>query len=165
MRGSQGEFWLVAMPLIWSNGGVPLLLAFLPLYLYALIKGDKTDLDCGHVLALSALISFTFRLNPGKPAQVWPFAAEQFGVESLLLAAQIAIALRTRRFYPLVMAAAQLLIVIAGALSMARLIGKPKTLMMIFAGTSLIQFGAFACGVIARRRPHRTANLAPIKAR
>ena len=140
------------MQLIWSAGASPLLIAFLPLYLYALTNGDKTDMASGHVLALGALLSFTLGFYLAKPAPGWPYSAGQIGIEGLLLAAQTAIALQTSRHYPIVMAAAQLLVVIAGGLSLMRLIGQPQTLLVILAGASIIQLGAFACGLASRLR-------------
>ena len=164
MRYLRDDLRVVRVQLIWSAEVSPLLIALLPLYLYALAEGDKTDLACIYVLAFGALFSFALGLYAGKPAQTWPYSASQLGIDALLLTAQILIALRAPRYYPILMAAAQLLVVIAGALSVARLVGQPKTLMVVFAGAATIQFAAFACGLAARRRPDGTATSATISA-
>ena len=140
------------MQLMWSVGGTPLLIAFLSLYLYALTKGDRTDIASGHVLAFGALMRFALYFYLGKPGQGWPYSASQISTEFLLLAAQVSIAQHTSRHYPIVMAAAQLLVVIACGVSMAGLVSQPTTLVVVFAGTSLMQLCTFACGLAVRRR-------------
>jgi hypothetical protein len=148
--------------LILQGGGRPLLIAFLPLYLFALIKGDKTDRACAHVLAISAVLSLVLGLDKESAGRSWPYGSDKMGIDTLLLVAQITIALRSSRHYPIVIAAAQLLIVIAGALNTAGLIAHESTLSMVFAGAGLIQMGAFAGGLIAHRKRCRPGTTATV---
>ena len=140
--------------------GNQLLIALLPLYVFALIKGDKTDRACAHILAIGTVLYLLLALDPRHARQSWPYSSGQVGIDVLLLAAQTMIALRSSRRYPIIMAAAQLLIVIAGALAAAGLIAQQMTLAMMIAGAAIIQLGAFVVGLIKQfqRRRERAAG-------
>ena len=143
--------------ILFDSGGNPLLIALLPLYLYALIKGDKTNRSCAHVLAIGVLLGVLLAPDQSNDLRNRSYGADHLGIETLLLAAQTVIALRSSRRYPVVMAAAQLLIVIAGALGVAGLIAQEKTRSIMMGAAALIQLSAFVIGLIAHRTRRRNA--------
>lgn len=145
--------------LLFGYGGNPLLIAVIPLYLFVLIKGDKTDRACAHVLTIGTVLCVLLTLGQPTARPSWPYSADRLGIDALLLAAQTVIALRSSRSYPIVMAAAQLLIVMAGALTAAGLIAQEKTFSVITGGAVIIQLGALLVGLIAHRI--RLRNAAP----
>lgn len=145
--------------LLFDFAGKPLLIAVLALYLFVLIKGDKTDRACAHLLTIGTVLCVLLTLGQPNARPSWPYSADRLGIDALLLAAQTVIVLRSSRRYPIVMAAAQLLIVIAGALAAAGLIALEKTFSVITGAAAIIQLGSLLVGLIAHRI--RLRNAAP----
>ena len=134
--------------LLTAWGGIPLLMAWLPLYLLALTKGDPTDRACGHVLMIGAVLFLLPALNRGTFQHSWTIAVGQTVTDLLMLAALTAIAVNSSRHYPLLMAAAQLLIAVIGLLAITQLIMLEKTLAAMIGAAAILQVGAFVCGLI-----------------
>ena len=134
--------------LLTAWGGIPLLMAWLPLYLLALTKGDPTDRACGHVLMIGAVLFLLPALNRGTFQHSWTIAVGQTVTDLLMLAALTAIAVNSSRHYPLLMAAAQLLIAVIGLLAITELIMLEKTLAAMIGAAAILQVGAFVCGLI-----------------
>ena len=132
--------------------GIPLIgtLAILaPLYLLAWLRGDQTARASAHLLVIGSLLyGLLAALGAGH-------IQNGLGLSCLLLTAQVVVALRSERFFPLVIAAAQLLIVCAYTLAGAALITQPATLIWLIAFPSVVQLAAFAFGAIVHRRPRR----------
>ena len=125
-----------------------MLLALLPVYLFVLTKGDPTDRACAHVLAIGLVLFVLLALNRRHSLPSWPHGASLVIGDLVLLTALAAIAVHTSRRYPLIMAAAQLLIVLAGVLAATGLIGQEKTLRVIIGAAALLQIVALGCGLI-----------------
>lgn len=136
-------------------GGVPMLVALLLLYLMALTKGDPTDRACGHVLMIGAILFLLAALDPDNGRHSWTFGLGQSLTDLLILAALSAIAVSSSRRYPIIMAAAQLLIVLIGMLAVTHLIVQEKTLAAMIGAAASIQVGAFVVGLIDRSPGHR----------
>ena len=135
--------------------GRSLLIALMPVYLFALIKGDKTDRLCVHVLAIGAVLNVMLALHQQGSGQRLLYRADQLGVDIALLAAQMFIATRSSRRHPIFIAAAQLIIVLTGLLDAVGLIALRETLSVLIGFAATIQLGAFAWGLTihqARRR-------------
>ena len=142
--------------------GKPLLIALLPVYLFALIKGDKTDRLSVHILAIAAVLDLTLALHQQASGQIGQSRSDQLVIDLLLLAAQTVIATRSARRYPIVMAAAQLIIVLAELLSAVGLITLEKALSALIGIAATIQLGAFAWGLVVhcvRRRYSAPASV------
>ena len=148
--------------LLFGYGGNPLLIAVIPLYLFAGIKGDKTDRASAHVLASGAVLYVLMAHDQPNARPSWPYSADQLGIHALLLTAQTVIALRSSRRYPIIMAATQLLIVMAGVLGAAGLIAHEKTFFVIAGGASVIQLGGFIVGLTAHCKWRRNAAPATV---
>ena len=150
--------------LLTAWGGIPLLIALVPLYLLALTKGDPTDRACGHVLMIGAVLFLLPALDRGSFQHSWTIALGQTVTDLLLLAALTAIAVSSSRHYPIVMAAAQLLIAVIGLLAITHLIVLEKTLAAMIGAAAILQVGAFVFGLIhhsaGRRRSFAPAATA-----
>ena len=133
-----------------------------PIYLFALLRGDKTARQFAHVLAIAVVLDTVLAQNSRANPQFWPSIDDQLGIDALLLAVQTVLALRSPWHYPIVIAAGQLLIVIAGALAAAGLIARQGTLGWMVAGSTLIQLSAFAYGLIVHRTRRRRRASAPV---
>lgn len=134
--------------LLFELGGIPLLIALLPLYLMALTKGDSTDRACAHVLAFGVLLFVLLSLDQRNTPPRWPYSVGQLLGDLLLLTVLMATAVNSVRRYPVIMAAAQLLIVLAGSLAVAGLIAQEKALAAMIGAAAIIQLGAFVIGLI-----------------
>ena len=132
---------------------LPAILA--PLYLLAWLRGDQTARASVYLLVIGSLLyAVAAAYDAGR-------IHNGLGISCLLLAAQVVVALRSERFYPLVIAAAQLLIVCAYALAVAGLITQSATVLWLIALPSAVQLAAFAFGAIVHRRrrnPGRNAR-------
>ena len=148
--------------LFYEYGGDPLLLALLPLYLVALSKGDPTDRACAHVLAIGIVLFVLLALDRRNTLPSWPYGAGQVVGDVLLLAALTAIAVHSSHRYPLIMAAAQLLIVLAGTLAAAGLIAHEGTLAAMLGAAALIQLAALGFGLVYSRMRHPRKAIAPV---
>ena len=138
--------------------GKPLLFALLAVYLFALIKGDKTDRLSVHILAIGAVLDLTLALHQQASGQRSQYRNDQLVIDLLVLAAQTVIAMRSSRRYPIVIAAAQLIIVLAELLSAVGLIALEKTLSALIGIAATIQLGAFAWGLVVHCvRRHNSA--------
>ena len=102
------------------------LIALCPLYLFALLRGDPTGRGFAHVLALGALLGTMSVMGSADAGPLRLPGDGQLGIDTMLLAAQVALALRSPWYYPIAIAAAQLLIVYAAAFVSAGLIAQPR---------------------------------------
>ena len=134
--------------LLFELGGIPLLIALLPLYLMALTKGDPTDRACAHVLAFGVLLFVLVSLDQRSNLPSWSYGAGHLAGDLLLLTALTAIALHSARRYPVIMAASQLLIVLSGLLAVSGLIAQGKPLAAMIGVAAGIQFAAFVIGLV-----------------
>lgn len=141
---SGSSFW----QLVYGYGGSPLLLVMFPLYLAALNKGDPTDRACAHVLAIGLVLFALLALDRPGTLPNRPYGMAQAVSDLLLLTVLTAIAVNSSRRYPMIMAAAQLLIVLAGTLAAAGLIAQAKTLSVMLGAAGLLQLAAGAAGLI-----------------
>ncbi len=141
--------------LLFGVMGKPLLIVLLPVYLFALIKGDRTDRLIVHVLAIGAVLNFTLALHQQASGQTGQYKGDQLIIDVLLLAATTFIATRSSRRYPIVMAATQLNIVLAELLSWVGLIAHEKTLSMLIGFAAVIQLGTFAWGLTVQQIQRR----------
>lgn len=137
--------------LVYDYGGNPFLLAMLPLYLIALNKGDPTDRACAHVLIIGLLLFALLALDRHGTLPSWPYGMAQVVGDLLLLIALSAIAVNSARRYPVIIAAAQLLIALAGTLAAAGLIAHEQTLTVMLVAAGLIQLAACGIGLIYPR--------------
>ena len=130
------------------------LMLLCPLYLFALLRGDPTGRALAHVLAAGASLGTMLATIEAGPMQQ---ASEgQLGLDTLLLAAQIVLSLRSLRHYPIAIAAAQLQIVLIDAFAWAGLIAQPATALWLGGLLGAIQLGVFSYGVITHRTPRRS---------
>ena len=137
------------------------LIAFCPLYLLALLRGDQTGRAFAHVLALGALLG-TLAATGGRDAGTLRLPGDsQPGLTALLFAAQVVLTLLSPWLYPIAIAAAQLLIVFAAACASAGLIVQPATALWLGGLPSALQLGAFSYGVIRHRTRRRDKPLKP----
>ena len=150
--------------LAYQFSGLLILIVLVPPYLFALVIGGSADRPVAHVLALGALLDTLFATSAHHAI------GDQLGIDSLLLAGLTVLALRSARHYTLVLAAAQLLIVITDALRSAGLIGSQLVPFWLVSGLALLQLGVFAAvlalGPSARparkiRVKYRARSLAP----
>ena len=156
MTGAQ-SLWQV----LFQMGGIPLLIALLPLYLFALAKSDPTGRACTHVLAFGVGLFALFALDQRSNPFDWAYSAGQLVADILLLTALSAISVHSSRQYPIIMAAAQLLIVLAGSLAVAGLIAPGNALAAIIGAAAGIQLAAYAVGLV-RPGTNRRAGAATV---
>lgn len=143
--------------------GVWGLIVLAPLYLFAVLRGDSTGRAFAHVLASSALLGtmmatgLATELATGSAdTKPLPLAGgDLLGLDALLLAAQIVLTLRSPWLYPIVIAAAQLLIVFVDAIDAAGLTAQPATALWLGGLAGAIQFAAFCYGLMAHRTRRR----------
>lgn len=139
--------------------GVWGLIVLAPLYLFAVLRGDSTGRAFAHVLASSALLGtmMATELATGSAdTKPLPLAGgDLLGLDALLLAAQIVLTLRSPWLYPIVIAAAQLLIVFVDAIDAAGLTAQPATALWLGGLAGAIQLAAFCYGLIAHRTRRR----------
>ena len=143
--------------------GVWGLIVLAPLYLFAVLRGDSTGRAFAHVLASSALLGtmmatgLATELATGSAdTKPLPLAGgDLLGLDALLLAAQIVLTLRSPWFYPIVIAAAQLLIVFIDAIAAAGLTAQPATALWLGGLAGAIQLAAFCYGLMAHRTRRR----------
>lgn len=135
--------------------GVWGLIVLAPLYLFAVLRGDSTGRAFAHVLASSALLG-TMMATGSADTKPLPLAGGGLlGLDALLLAAQIVLTLRSPWLYPIVIAAAQLLIVFVDAIDAAGLTAQPATALWLGGLAGAIQLAAFCSGLIAHRTRRR----------
>ena len=148
--------------LLFELGGIPLLMALLPLYLMALTKGDPTDRACAHVLAFGGFLFVLLSLDQHNRLPNWPYSAGQLAGDLLLLTALTAIAVNSVRRYPVIMAATQLLIVLSGSLAVAGLLAQGQALAVMTGAAASMQFAAFVIGLVRHSagRPSASAAVA-----
>lgn len=119
-----------------------------PLYVYAQLRGDLGSRGMAGVLVLAALLGTLL-------AAGWPTGqisgVRLLGLDTLLLAVQFVICVRSARFFPIVIVAAQLLVVIAEAISAAGFAGRYATLQALFAVLSIAQMLALITGLVRHR--------------
>lgn len=142
--------------------GKPLLIALPPVYLFALIKGDKTDRLSVHILAIGAVLDLTLALHQQANGQRGQSRNDQLVIDLLLLVAQTVIATRSSRRYPIFIAAAQLIIVLAELLGAVGLIALGKTQSALIGIAATIQLCAFGWGLAVhciRRRNSAPASV------
>ncbi len=146
--------------------------AMAPCYVLAQLRGDGSGRGLTGLLAITAAVGF---LITKAAASVHPALADyqsQLGLDTLLLAALVAIALRSVRIFPIVIAAAQLLAAMLDAIAASRFAVRPGTHMVLLFGVALMQISALGYGLVAHRsrRPlwrrrdrseNRGADLAP----
>ena len=147
--------------MLFDTLGKPLLIGLLPIYLFALIKGDKSDRLCAHVLAIGAGLDLMLALHQQASGQRWLYRGDQLIIDVLLLAAQTFIATRSSRRYPIVIAAAQLILVVTEMLNWAGLIAHEETLSALIEFDGIIQLSAFAGGLIVSSSRRRNRAAAP----
>ena len=140
--------------------GYPLLYSLLLLYLFTLIKGDQTDRASAHALVIGAVLAVMVAL--GQPTGQHSWSADRLVIDALLLGVLCVIALRSPRRYPIAIAAAQLLIVLAGLLGSAGFIAQAKVYAVMAGGAASIQLGAFIIGLIAYRIRRRNMAQAAV---
>ena len=137
------------------------LIAFCPLYLLALLRGDQTGRAFAHVLALGALLG-TLAATGGRDAGTLRLPGDsQPGLTALLFAAQVVLTLLSPWLYPIAIAAAQLLIVFAAAFASAGLIAQPATALWLGGLPGALQLGVFSYGLITHRTRRRDKPLKP----
>jgi hypothetical protein len=141
------SFW----QMLYDWTGLWLAVALAAVYLFALLRGDKTGREFANILAIGAVLDMLLALNGRAIPQSFSAIEDQLGIEALLLAVQTALALRSARHYPIAIAAAQLLIVIAVALGAAGLIHRQESLGWLMVGLTIIQLGVFGYGLWAHR--------------
>lgn len=143
--------------------GVWGLIVLAPLYLFAVLRGDSTGRAFAHVLASSALLGtmmatgLATELATGSAdTNPLPLAGgDLLGLDAVLLAAQIVLTLRSPWLYPIVIAAAQLLIVFVDAIDAAGLTAQPATALWLGGLAGAIQLAAFCYGLMAHRTRRR----------
>ncbi len=119
-----------------------------PLYVYAQLRGDIGARGMAGVLVIAAL--FGTLLAAGWPAgQI--SGVRLLGLDTLLLAVQFVICVRSVRLFPIVIVAAQLLVVMAEAIASAGLAGQYPTLQTLFAVLSIAQMLALITGLVRHR--------------
>lgn len=139
--------------------GVWGLIVLAPLYLFAVLRGDSTGRAFAHVLASSALLG-TMMATGSADTKPLPLAGGGLlGLDALLLAAQIVLTLRSPWLYPIVIAAAQLLIVFVDAIDAAGLTAQPATALWLGGLAGAIQLAAFCSGLIAHRTRRRRKTM------
>ena len=139
--------------------GVWGLIVLAPLYLFAVLRGDSTGRAFAHVLASSALLG-TMMATGSADTKPLPLAGgDLLGLDALLLAAQIVLTLRSPWLYPIVIAAAQLLIVFVDAIDAAGLTAQPATALWLGGLAGAIQLAAFCSGLIAHRTRRRRKTM------
>ena len=145
-------------------------LAFLlPLYLLALIRGDPAGRGLVHAVAIGAALATLLALSGSAALVPMALYNEELGIDVLVLAMITTLALRIRRFYPLVMAALQLLIATTSALGAAGLIAQKGTHAAMVGMLTMAMLGVLIYGQIAHRQRRalrkrsvfRDSNLAP----
>ena len=147
--------------MLFDTMGQSLLIVLLPAYLFALIKGDKTDRLCAHVLAIGAVLDMMLAVHQQASGEPWQYRGDQLIIDLLLLATQTVVATRSSRRYPIIIAAAQLIIVLTELLNSGGLIAEEKTLSVLIGFAAAIQLGAFTGGLVAhytRRRKSAAAT-------
>lgn len=127
-------------PALFAATGIALPLTLTALYALALIKGDPTDRACAHIMAVALILDTLLWTVSG--------SADQAGVNALVLAALVTIALRRPRRYPLFVAAAQLLVTIVYALDAVGLIKLAQTTALLGGSASLLVFGSCCAGLL-----------------
>ena len=135
------------------------LMLLCPLYLFALLRGDPAGRAFAHVLAAGALLGTmlaTVEAGSGRLS-----GDGQLGLDTLLLAAQVVLCLRSPRLYPMAIAAAQLLIVLAAAVAGAGLIGQPATAQWLGGLPGAIQLAVFTYGMVTHRTRRRDTAMTP----
>lgn len=119
--------------------------------------GDRTARHIGAVVLFGACLDLLVAVMP-QPAPASLIAADHSGIDLLYLGMLTALCLRTPQFYPLVLAAAQLLVVITQALLSARLVtGVQIGQQMLAAPTALVLAGLY----YAALRGHISVKTAP----
>ena len=138
-------------PTLWSAmfvaTGLALPIMLTVLYAVALIKGDPTDRACAHVMAIAVIIDILLWADNSRSGHA--------GVNTLVLAALVTIALRSPRRYPLFVAAGQLLVTIVYALDAAGLIAFARSTVVLGSGASLLVFGFFCAGLLSHLHHRR----------
>lgn len=140
-----------------------------PLYLYAQLRGDSSARGLAGLLAIAALLGTLLASASRGPMLV---GRNQLGLDTLLLAAQVLISIRSRWLYPIVIAAGQLLVVLVEVFAATGFAAHVGPLDVLFAMLVLMQFSAFGVGLALHRsrrplwrvRAHRenaTADLVP----
>ena len=137
---------------LYTNSGFWGLSAFFPLYLYALLRGDSIAKRFAHLFMLAALLG-TMLASSDPAGLPLAFASQrQLGLDTLLLAAQIVLTLRSPWLYPIAISAAQLLIVLADAIAASGLITQPGTMWLLVGIPAFIQLVTFVAGLVRHRR-------------
>ena len=104
-------------------------------------SGDRTAQHVGALVLFATCLDFVVAVMPQHAAGRLP-AADHSGIDVLYLGMLTTLCLRTPLLYPLVLAAAQLLVVITQALIMMRLLpGLPIARHLLAAPTALILLG------------------------
>ncbi|MFM5918339.1 MAG: hypothetical protein ACKOOL_12525 [Novosphingobium sp.] len=119
-----------------------------PLYLYVQLRGDGTARAFGAILAVALLLGTVLPPRGISPSGV---ADVRLGVDALFLAVQYVFCLRSRWNYPLLITAAQLLVVLVESITATSLAGRPATDSVLLFGLTAIQFAAFLYGVVVHR--------------
>lgn len=138
IAGAAMAFWLLAV--------------LAPLYLYTLLRGDSSARGFVGAFAGAAIFGTTLAaISPGS-ARIGPTV---LSLDTLLLAAQVVLCLRSRWLYPIVIAALQLLIVMIESFAAAGLAGRTTATTLLLVGLSSAQFVCFVSSLVAHqsRRP------------
>lgn len=119
---------------------------FAPFLGYAILRGDRTTRELGYVGAVMILLNIALlaEFSTARPSghSSATFDPDLGGVDLLLLGLLVALSLRTRRYYPLFLAAAQVLVVITHCLSEFGLLPDPQiTALLLAAPTALLILG------------------------
>jgi len=138
--------------LLHAASGLWGLALLLPFYLLALIRGDPLGRGLVQAVAVSAALGTLLAVSSKADGLQLPFYNEQVGIDLLFLAIITLLALRSPRFYPLIIAALQLLIAITGALVFADLISGSDAHAIMRVSLEMAQLAVLAFGVFAHRR-------------
>ena len=138
------SLWQIAFQL----SGPAVLAAAVPLYLLALLKGNKDSRHVAHVLAIGAVLDTLFATSARHAI------GDQLGIDALLLAALTVLALRAQHHFPIVIAAMQLLIFSTDALAATSFIAEHQVLLWLICGPAIIQLGTFVAAIIAHQFRH-----------
>jgi hypothetical protein len=122
--------------------------AIVPLYLYAQLRGDASSRAYASALAGAALLG---TLLAAAAPDALRLARTLVGFDALWLVVHVVLCLRSKWLYPIVIAAAQLLVVLIEGFGAAGLARHQSSATVLFSGLAFIQLVAFASGLIAHR--------------
>lgn len=146
--------------------------AVAPCYALAQLRGDVRGRGLTSLLAITAAVSFLMTTAAAPVHSAMTDNQARLGLDTLFLAVLVVISLRSVRFYPIIIAAAQLLGVMLDAIAASRFAVRPGPQIILLFAVAIMQVSALGCGLVAhrsrrpfwRRRDHsenRGAELAP----